>query len=249
MKKLFLLTIMMTILWSVGAVSGEIASIDNVYVEPNQPTSRDSITIVVSGRGSSTPAWIDDYDFRREGNSLELDVFISLGPFLAVSEWSHSEIIGTMPAGSYDLTVQAYTYSTRSGTYVLTHTYSISFTVVPGPVIEAAIEIRPKTLNLRSKGKWITCHIRLGEDYNVADIEPNSVWLENEPNDIYAEWIWFEEQEELAMAKFDRSALQEMLAELETPTQVELLVTGELIDGTIFEGTDTIKVIDKGNKK
>jgi len=247
MKRLFLLAVVVLIvLWSVGAVSGETASIDNVYVEPNQPTDSDSITLVASGTGSSHPAWITDSNFRMEGASLELDIFIKLGPFTMVSEWSHSEIIGTLPGNFYDLTTRAYTYNDLTGAYVLTHTYSISFTVIPAPVVEAAIEIRPKTLNLQSKGKWLTCHIWLPEDYNVADIEPNSVCLQSEPNDIYAEWIWFEEEnEEFAMAKFRRSELEEILV----PGEVELTVTGELADGTMFEGTDVIRVVHTGGKK
>ena len=110
--------------------------------------------------------------------------------------------------------------------------------------IEAEIDINPGMLNLRSKGKWITCHIRLSEDYNVADIDPNSVLLGEQ---IAADLIELEGQ--AAMAKFIRSELQEMLADLDTLGEVELLVSGELIDGTKFEGTDTINVIDKGNKK
>ena len=114
------------------------------------------------------------------------------------------------------------------------------------PAIEAEIDINPDTLNLKSKGKWISCHIWLPEEHDVADVNAYSVFLEDE---IGAEWIWADEQEQVLMAKFSRAALQEMLAELETPTQVELLVTGELVDGTRFEGTDVIKVIDKGKKK
>lgn len=243
MKKLFLLTIMMTILCSVKTVRAVVTEVD---IQPIEPTNIEVITIVVSGGEGAGPVWITDSVFQVEGTSLELDIFIEVGPFDVITPWSHSEIIGTLPVGSYDLAVTAHA---DYGSHIETDTYLISFTVVPGPVIEAAIEIRPKTLNLQSKGKWLTCHIWLPEDYNVADIEPNSVRLENEPNDIYAEWIWFEEQEQLAMAKFDRSEVQEMLVEWGELGDVELTVSGELVDGSIFEGTDTIRVIDKGKKK
>lgn len=244
MKRVLLLAVvMLVVLWSVETVRAGRVAIWNVYTEPNQPTNRDSISIVVSGTGTSSGAWIIDSNFQVEGTSLELDISVGLGPYGKPSVWSHSEVIGMLPAHSYDLTVRAYYDSELSDTYLT------SFTVVPGPLIDADIEIEPKTLNLQSKGKWLTCHIWLPEDYNVADIEPNSVRLENEPNDIYAEWIWFEEQEELAMAKFDRSEVQEMLVEREELGDVELTVSGELVDGSIFEGTDTIRVVDKGGKK
>jgi hypothetical protein len=88
------------------------------------------------------------------------------------------------------------------------------------------------------------CVIRLAEDYNVADIDPNSILLEDE---IEAERVWL--GDEFAVAKFSRRDVQEMLGEVETPSQVELVVSGELSDGTIFEGTDTIRVIDKGKRR
>jgi len=109
------------------------------------------------------------------------------------------------------------------------------------PPIPAEVGIVPRTINLASKGKWIACYIWLGEDYNVADIDPNSILLEGE---IQAESLWFDEDQQVAMSRFSRSEAQGIL----NTGQVELTITGELIDGTVFEGTDVIRVIHKGLK-
>ena len=122
--------------------------------------------------------------------------------------------------------------------------HSLAIKEVGPPPIEAEIKLVPDTLNLQSKGRWLTCYILLPEGYNAAQIEPNSVLLEEE---IPADRVVLEGQG--AMVKFSRSALQQILGELETPAEVELLVSGELSDGTFFEGTDTIRVIEKRGGK
>jgi hypothetical protein len=119
-------------------------------------------------------------------------------------------------------------------------------TPVLEPPIEAEIDIKPNTLNLRSAGKWIRCEVWLPEGYDVADIDPYSVFLEDE---IQAEWIWFNEARQVAMARFSRQELNQILAGMDALGEVELTVTGELTDGTQFEGTDTIRVIERSRPK
>jgi len=110
------------------------------------------------------------------------------------------------------------------------------------PPIPAEVRIVPRTINLASKGKWITCQIWLPEDYDVVDIDSNSVFLEGE---IEPESFRVDEEEQVAIVRFSRSEVQGILA----PGEVELTVSGELTDGTRFEGADTIRVIDKSGKK
>jgi parallel beta-helix repeat protein/predicted outer membrane repeat protein len=109
------------------------------------------------------------------------------------------------------------------------------------PALEAVVNIRPNTLNLRGKGKSFICRISLPEGYSVADIDPDSILLEDE---IEPERVWLLRR--FAVAKFSRPALQGLLTDIETPTTIELLVSGQLNDATPFEGTDTIRVIGKG---
>ena len=104
------------------------------------------------------------------------------------------------------------------------------------------IDIAPETLNLASNGKWITCYIWLPGDYDVADVNIDSILLEGE---IAAEQVWVDEGEQVVMVKFGRADVQRIVE----AGEVELIVSGELIDGARFEGTDAIKVIDKGEKK
>jgi hypothetical protein len=108
--------------------------------------------------------------------------------------------------------------------------------------LTAEVRINPTTLNLASKGKWLTCHIWLPEDSNVAEIEPASVLLEHR---VKPAWAWFDEEQQVAMLRFSRSDV----AAIVEPGQVELIITGHLMNGTYFEGTDTIKVIDRGRRR
>lgn len=116
-------------------------------------------------------------------------------------------------------------------------------------MIEAAIDIDPYTLNLKSQVKWITCYIELPQGYDVGDIDISSILLKEQvPAELSPTKIGDYDDDSVLdlMVKFDRFAVQGIL---EVGDEVEITVTGELTDGTPFEGRDTIRVIDKGGNK
>jgi hypothetical protein len=107
--------------------------------------------------------------------------------------------------------------------------------------ISAEARVIPKTINLASTGNWITCYIWLPDDYDVADIEPNSVSLEDEIKPVE---FSVDEQQQVATARFRREGVQSILE----VGDVELTITCQLADGTVFEAMGTIRVTDKAGK-
>ena len=111
--------------------------------------------------------------------------------------------------------------------------------------IPATIDIDPDTLNLKSNGQWITAYITLPEGYSVENIVLETVEVEEIPAE------WGEIQNGVLMVKVDRAMVQSIQTDLidyEEGTKfydLELTVTGELTDGTAFEGSDTVTVIQK----
>jgi hypothetical protein len=114
--------------------------------------------------------------------------------------------------------------------------------------LTATVDIKPETLNVNMNGRWITAFIELPEDFNVSNIEPSTILLENM---FKAEWTNIECG--VLMVKFDASSLTDYLwIRLyhmgANRTQIALLITGELKDGTPFVGSDVITVMNPANK-
>ena len=126
--------------------------------------------------------------------------------------------------------------------------------------ISASIDMDPNTLNLRSKGNWITGYIELPKGYDVAGVDVSTVML-NETIQADASaptCIGDYDSDGVAdlMVKFDRAQLAQYVLDHASLTgqftTVALTVTGELDDGTPFIGSDTIRIIypvQKGGKE
>ena len=108
-------------------------------------------------------------------------------------------------------------------------------------VIEADVSFQSKTINLNSNGKVIA-NIKLPSPYNIGDIVCETVVCEG------AVAINCDEKKNKLKVKFNISDLEVGLDLKTSESQsVEFTITGELSDGTKFEGSDTVKV--KGSKK
>jgi len=120
------------------------------------------------------------------------------------------------------------------------------------PAITAIVDIDPDTLNLRSKGEWITAYIELQENYNVSDIDRTTTLLNGT---ITVDPFWVDKPLESVigdydndgvldlMVKFNRTAVSELILSKGIKYgNVTLTITGQLYDGTLFEGSDIIVV-------
>ncbi|MBA7522183.1 hypothetical protein ES705_14300 [subsurface metagenome] len=145
------------------------------------------------------------------------------------------DILGYFSPGVHTITSFVSTQDAFGGvdswvTVILTFTYKF---------IPATIDFDPDTLNPKSQGNWVTVYIEFPEcdDCSVSDIDINTILLngvfpaEDHPTSI---------DDGVLMVKFDRQALIESLMPGESK---DMIISGELYDGTPFEGKDLIDVL------
>ena len=107
---------------------------------------------------------------------------------------------------------------------------------------ETVVDFDPDTLNLKSKGKFVTVYIELPEGFDVSEIDISRLTLnESVPALPKPIEIGDHDSDGIAdlMVKFDR---QQLIGLLEAGEQV-IALTGQLTDGTPLAGIDTIRVI------
>jgi hypothetical protein len=113
--------------------------------------------------------------------------------------------------------------------------------------IKATVDINPKKINCKSKGKWITAYIGLSSSYNIEKIDINSIILITEVGEIATSDefphgivdINDDNHPEL-MVKFDRIALIEILEPMQF---CEITLLGKLLDTEKFEWGGVIELI------
>lgn len=119
-----------------------------------------------------------------------------------------------------------------------------------------SLDVNPNSLNLRSKGRWITCYIEPPESHNLTDINRTMIML-NDTVPVDPFWMnkpfkslmgdYDNDSIPDLMVKFDRQAVIEYIRTKGTKdTEMTLTITGEA-DGSSFEVSDTIKVLHKQN--
>ena len=99
-------------------------------------------------------------------------------------------------------------------------------------LISADVRIEPETVNLKSKGV-MTAFVRLPKEYSVKDVDVSTVKCQGAPA------VKGVIDGDTLIIKCNRQDLRN----IQPGKEVRLLVTGQLADGSIFEGTDVVRVI------
>jgi len=146
-------------------------------------------------------------------------------------------------------------YVDTTNNIIYGNTTHLSLFIITEPYIIATIDVDPDTLNLRSEGQWITAYIQLPQGYNPADINATTILLNGTISPVLdpkygfvtnsSEYLVDHNNDGISerMVKFDRATVESFIYNQGIRyDNVALTLTGNLLDGIPFEGTDKIFV-------
>lgn len=106
--------------------------------------------------------------------------------------------------------------------------------------IEGTLKLTPRSLNLNSKGNWVSVRLGLGTCVDLMTVDLTSILINEELAPVWYN-VKTSNSKPGLLLKFSRADLEQIV----TAPRAELTLTGVLTDGTPFTASDTIRVIEK----
>ncbi len=164
-----------------------------------------------------------------------------------------AEVLGLAPGASRRIELEFETETFRPGSHDLrgfvlydgtaSAPVAASLLVVPIPV---RLELSPKTLNLRDRGRWITAFIELPRGIPIQKLAVESLRLQEAVPPSGPAAIGDHDRDRIPdlMVKFDRASLIERLVRppAKPPARATIVVTGELDDGRPVRGECALRI-------
>jgi hypothetical protein len=118
--------------------------------------------------------------------------------------------------------------------------------------ITSDVNVDPDSLNVYSRGRWITCYIELPENYSVSEINVTSILLNQTISaEAHPTGIGDEDDDGILdlMVKFNRTDVKSLVMANTSMasrfTEVVFTITGCMQDGILFQGSDTTRIISR----
>ena len=192
-----------------------------------------------------------------------------------LSEWFHPFVTKRTPPTDWVLGVQA---SDGRRALPIVHPFALSFDrgqtwtnydpaayggpsgdciedLPPASTVAAEIDFDPDTLNLESKGRWVTVYIELPAGYDPRDIDPASVRLNDTLAPVLDPKYGFVSGTSGYITDHDGDGMQERMVKFDRAAVIALLppgtypirIAGRLVGGAEFTGlSDSIRVAGSG---
>lgn len=118
--------------------------------------------------------------------------------------------------------------------------------------IRSDVNVDPDSLNVNSRGRWITCYLELPENYSVTEINVSSILLNHTIRaESHPTGIGDEDADGILdlMVKFSRTDVISLVMANTSMnsrfTEVAFTIAGSIQDGILFEGSDTTRIISQ----